>query len=89
MQTRLGATIGRLAGKAPSDRPTLKPYWGKPAVRKRLQEKASVLSGKQTHQGNSQLRAHPDFAALRLIRDGFAVHVPTSLGDPQLILSFP
>ena len=29
----MGATIGRLAGKAPSDRPALKPYWGKPAVR--------------------------------------------------------
>jgi hypothetical protein len=28
-----GATIGRLAGKAPSDRPALKPYRGKPAVR--------------------------------------------------------
>ena len=35
----MGATIGRLAGKAPSDRPALKPYWGKPAVRKRVQEK--------------------------------------------------
>src|SRR5215469_8122487 len=30
---QMGATIGRLAGKAPSDRPALKPYWGKPAVR--------------------------------------------------------
>ena len=29
----MGATIGRLAGKAPSDRPALKPYRGKPAVR--------------------------------------------------------
>ena len=29
----MGATIGRLAGKAPSDKPALKPYWGKPAVR--------------------------------------------------------
>ena len=29
----MGATIGRLAGKASSDRPALKPYWGKPAVR--------------------------------------------------------
>jgi len=29
----MGATIGRLAGKAPSERPALKPYWGKPAVR--------------------------------------------------------
>ena len=29
----MGATIGRLAGQAPSDRPALKPYWGKPAVR--------------------------------------------------------
>ena len=35
----MGATIGRLAGKAPSDKPALKPYWGKPAVRKRVQEK--------------------------------------------------
>jgi hypothetical protein len=35
----MGATIGRLAGKAPSDRAALKPYWGKPAVRKRVQEK--------------------------------------------------
>src|SRR5215472_2071027 len=30
---QLGATIGRLTGKAPSDRPALKPYGGKPAVR--------------------------------------------------------
>jgi hypothetical protein len=37
-------------GKAPSDIPALKPYWGKPAVRKRVQDKASVLSGRQTHQ---------------------------------------
>ena len=29
----MGATMGRLAGQAPSDRPALKPYWGKPAVR--------------------------------------------------------
>ena len=29
----MGATIGRLAGKAPSNRPALKPYRGKPAVR--------------------------------------------------------
>jgi hypothetical protein len=29
----MGATIGRLAGKAPSHRPALKPYRGKPAVR--------------------------------------------------------
>ena len=29
----MGATIGRLAGKVPSDRPALKPYRGKPAVR--------------------------------------------------------
>jgi len=29
----MGATIGRLAGKAPSDRPALKPYRGKLAVR--------------------------------------------------------
>src|SRR5215467_40233 len=29
----MGATIGRLVGKTPSDRPALKPYWGKPAVR--------------------------------------------------------
>src|SRR5215471_15977278 len=29
----MGATIGRLAGKAPFDRPTLKPYRGEPAVR--------------------------------------------------------
>jgi len=29
----MGATIGRLAGKAPSERPALKPHWGKPAVR--------------------------------------------------------
>jgi hypothetical protein len=29
----MGATSGRLAGQAPSDRPALKPYWGKPAVR--------------------------------------------------------
>ena len=30
---QMGATIGRLAGKAPSNRLALKPYWGKPAVR--------------------------------------------------------
>ena len=30
---QMGATIGRVVGKAPSDRPALKPYWGKPAVR--------------------------------------------------------
>src|SRR5271156_4512735 len=30
---REGATRGRLRGKAPADRPALKPYWGKPAVR--------------------------------------------------------
>src|SRR5262249_62309545 len=35
-----------------------------------------------------QLRAHLDFAAVRLIRDAFAVHVPPCLGDPQLVLSF-
>ena len=29
----MGVTIGRLAGQAPSDRPALKPYRGKPAVR--------------------------------------------------------
>ena len=29
----MGATIERLDGKAPSERPALKPYWGKPAVR--------------------------------------------------------
>ena len=39
----MGATIGRLAGKAPSDRPALKPYWGKPAVRKRVQEKKELV----------------------------------------------
>src|SRR6516164_2698082 len=40
---QMGATIGRLAGKAPSDRPALKPYWGKPAVRKRVQEKKELV----------------------------------------------
>ena len=35
-----------------------------------------------------QLRAHPDFAALRFIRDALAVHVPPCLGDPLLVLSF-
>jgi hypothetical protein len=29
----MGVIIGRLAGKAPSDKPALKPYRGKPAVR--------------------------------------------------------
>ena len=32
--------------------------------------------------------AHPDFAALRLIPDALAVHVPLCLGDPPLVLSF-
>jgi len=35
-----------------------------------------------------QLRAHLDFAALRFIRDAFAVHVPLCLVDPPLVLSF-
>ena len=35
-----------------------------------------------------QLRARPDFAALRFIRDAFAVHVRPCLGDPLLVLSF-
>ncbi len=35
-----------MVGQASSDIPALKPYWGKPAVRKRVQEKASVLSGR-------------------------------------------
>src|SRR5215469_3700707 len=35
-----------------------------------------------------QLRAHLDFAALRFIRDAFAVHAPLCLGDPPLVLSF-
>jgi len=33
-------------GKAPSDIPAFQPDWGKPTVRKRVQEKASVLSGR-------------------------------------------
>ena len=41
-------------GKAPSDIPTLKPYWGKLTVRKCDQEKAGVFSGRQTHRGKSQ-----------------------------------
>jgi hypothetical protein len=35
-----------------------------------------------------QLQACLDFAAERLIRDTFAVHVPLCLGDLQLVLSF-
>jgi len=41
----MGATIGRLAGKAPSERPALKPYWGKPAVRKCVQERLECSVG--------------------------------------------
>ena len=33
------------AGKAPFDKPTLKPYWGKPAVRKRVQERLECSVG--------------------------------------------
>src|ERR1700757_1747983 len=32
-KTRGARQLGPPAGKAPSDRPALKPYWGKPAVR--------------------------------------------------------
>src|SRR5215469_8010268 len=32
-QTRWARQLGASFGKAPSDRPALKPYWGKPAVR--------------------------------------------------------
>ena len=32
-QTRWARRLGASFGKAPSDRPALKPYWGKPAVR--------------------------------------------------------
>ena len=45
------------AGQARSDRLALKPYWGKPDVRKCVQKepvKAGVFSGRQTHRGKSQ-----------------------------------
>src|SRR5262245_56830775 len=36
-----------------------------------------------------QFRSHPNCAALRLIRDAFAVHVPSMPRcDPRLVLSF-
>src|SRR5215831_21273669 len=33
MQTRWARQLGASAGQAPFDKPTLKPYWGKPTVR--------------------------------------------------------
>jgi hypothetical protein len=33
MQTERACHVDAARGKAPADRPTLKPYWGKPAVR--------------------------------------------------------
>ena len=32
-QTERARHVGAFRGKAPADRPALKPYWGKPAVR--------------------------------------------------------
>src|SRR5882762_5042918 len=33
MQTEKARHVGAARGKAPADKPALKPYWGKPAVR--------------------------------------------------------
>ena len=41
-------------GKTSRGKPRSKPESGNPTFRERVQEKASVLSGRQTHQGKSQ-----------------------------------
>ncbi len=77
---------GRCAGKAPPcERPQpLYPRGPRSGPGYAVPVQSSLSRPHPPHS-----RAHPDFAAWRLIRDAIAVPIRIGLGNPRLVLSFP